>query len=37
VSVPCAVRGELLFPNTAPGWIGVAGAATFYGFALIAF
>ncbi len=37
LSVLCAVRGELLFPNTAPGWIGFAGAATFFGFALIAF
>ena len=37
LSVLCAVRGELQFPNTACGWIGFAGAATFYGFALIAF
>lgn len=37
LSVLCAVRGELLFPSTALGWIGFAGAVTFCGFALIPF
>jgi drug/metabolite transporter (DMT)-like permease len=37
LAVLCATRGELRFPDTVPGWIGFAGTAALYGFALIAF
>jgi drug/metabolite transporter (DMT)-like permease len=37
LAVLCASWGKLRFPDTVPGWIGFAGAAALYGFALIAF
>jgi probable blue pigment (indigoidine) exporter len=33
----CAVHGEFVLPKTSLGWIGFAGAAGFYAFAIIAF
>jgi len=33
----CAVSGDFVLPQTAPGWIGFIAAAVLYGFAMIAF
>jgi len=37
LSALCAARGEFQFPATNTGWIGFAGAALSYGFAMIGF